>query len=282
MRIVKTVEELRAIVKQAKREGKSVGFVPTMGYLHEGHLSLMRQCKKENQLNVASVFVNPTQFGPNEDLDAYPRDFDRDVQLMESVGMDIAFFPEVDEMYPEGASTFVDVEGTITKRLCGASREGHFKGVTTIVSKLFHIVAPDKAYFGQKDAQQVAVIEKMVRDLNFDVQIIPCPIVREEDGLALSSRNVYLSDQERQDALILSKTLFEARDRILKGEKDARKLKAYIYENISAVETTHIDYVEVVSAHTLEEIECIEGDILMAVAVWVGKPRLIDNVRLEV
>jgi len=282
MKIIRTVKEIRDVVKEAKRKGKSVGFVPTMGFLHEGHLSLMKQCKKENELSIASVFVNPTQFGPNEDLDLYPRDIDRDVKLMESIDMDIVFFPSVEDMYPEGSSTFVNVEGTITNKLCGASRDGHFRGVTTIVSKLFNIVAPDTAYFGQKDAQQVAVIEKMVRDLNIDVTIVPCPIVRESDGLALSSRNTFLSEEDRKAALILSKTLFEAREMIIKGEKNGRLIKAYIIEKINSVSQTKIDYVEVVDAKTLEDITEINGDILMAVAVWVGKPRLIDNIRLEV
>lgn len=281
MKIVNTIKEVREIVKKSKVNGNSVGFVPTMGFLHKGHLSLMEQSKVENELTVVSIFVNPTQFGPNEDLDTYPRDLDRDIKLMESIGVDLVFFPSVEEMYPEGASTFVTVEGNITKRLCGASRDGHFKGVTTIVSKLFNIVAPDKAYFGQKDAQQVAVIEKMVKDLDMDVKIVPCPIVREEDGLALSSRNTFLSEEDRKDALILSKTLFEAKYMILNGEKDAKKIKRFIIEKIESVEKARIDYVEVVNAKTLMDIDEISGDVLMAVAVWIGKPRLIDNVRLE-
>jgi len=282
MLIVRTIKELRSFVKDARLNGKSIGFVPTMGFLHDGHLSLMKQSIEENDLSIASIFVNPTQFGPNEDLDAYPRDFERDVQLMESVGMDIVFFPAVEVMYSEGASTSIEVEGTITKRLCGASRDGHFKGVTTIVGKLFNLVTPDRAYFGQKDAQQVAVIEKMVRDLNFNVEIIPCPIVREADGLALSSRNVYLNETERKEALVLSQALNEAKQMILDGEKDALKIQTMMIDKIKAVDSAKIDYVEVVSAETLEPIQVIEGDVLMAVAVWVGKPRLIDNIRLEV
>lgn len=282
MKIIRTVQDLRIAVKTAKKEGKEVGFVPTMGFLHEGHLSLVRAAKKDNDFIVASIFVNPTQFGENEDLDAYPKDLEGDQAKLESENVDILFYPSVEEMYPEGYSTYVNVEGGMTGVLCGSSRPGHFRGVATIVSKLFNMVAPDRAYFGQKDAQQVSVIERMVKDLNMDLEIIPCPIYREEDGLAMSSRNTYLSDQERSDALILSKSLFEARDEILAGEKSASKIIEGIVDKISSVDYAIIDYVEIVNALTLDKIEKIEGDILIALAVKVGKPRLIDNLRLEV
>jgi pantoate--beta-alanine ligase len=253
-----------------------------MGYLHEGHLSLVRAAKKDNDFVVASIFVNPTQFGENEDLDAYPKDLEGDQAKLKGEGVDILFYPTVEEMYPEGYSTFVDVEGDMTGVLCGSSRPGHFRGVATIVTKLFNMVAPDKAYFGQKDAQQVSVIERMVRDLNMDLEIVPCPIFREEDGLAMSSRNTYLNEKERQDALVLSQSLFEARDRILEGQRSSSKIIQGIVDKISSVDYAIIDYVEIVDALTLNKIDTIEGDILIAIAVKVGKPRLIDNLRLEV
>ena len=282
MKIIGSVKELREAVKAEKRAGKSVGFVPTMGFLHDGHLSLVRAAKSDNELVVASIFVNPTQFGENEDLDAYPSDLEGDQTKLESEGVDILFYPTVDEMYPEGYSTYVNVEGDMTGILCGTSRPGHFKGVATVVTKLFNMVAPDKAYFGQKDAQQVAVIERMVRDLNMDLEIVPCPIHREADGLAMSSRNTYLSESERKDALVLSASLFEAKDKILAGEKKSANIIAGIVDKISSVDYAIIDYVEIVDALTLNRIETIEGDILIALAVKVGKPRLIDNLRLEV
>ena len=282
MKIIGSVKELREAVKAEKRAGKSVGFVPTMGFLHDGHLSLVRAAKGDNELVVASIFVNPTQFGENEDLDAYPSDLEGDQAKLESEGVDILFYPTVDEMYPEGYSTYVNVEGDMTGILCGTSRPGHFKGVATVVTKLFNMVAPDKAYFGQKDAQQVAVIERMVRDLNMDLEIVPCPIHREADGLAMSSRNTYLSESERKDALVLSASLFEAKDKILAGEKKSANIIAGIVDKISSVDYAIIDYVEIVDALTLNRIETIEGDILIALAVKVGKPRLIDNLRLEV
>jgi len=282
MKIIGSVKELREAVKAEKRAGKSVGFVPTMGFLHDGHLSLVRAAKGDNELVVASIFVNPTQFGENEDLDAYPSDLEGDQAKLESEGVDILFYPTVEEMYPEGYSTYVNVEGDMTGILCGTSRPGHFKGVATVVTKLFNMVAPDKAYFGPKDAQQVAVIERMVRDLNMDLEIVPCPIHREADGLAMSSRNTYLSESERKDALVLSASLFEAKDKILAGEKKSANIIAGIVDKISSVDYAIIDYVEIVDALTLNRIETIEGDILIALAVKVGKPRLIDNLRLEV
>lgn len=282
MKIIGSVEALRSLIKSEKKSGKSIGFVPTMGYLHEGHLSLVRAAKKDNDFVVASIFVNPTQFGENEDLDAYPKDLEGDQSKLEHEGVDVLFYPTVEEMYPSGYSTYVDVEGAMTGVLCGSSRPGHFRGVATIVTKLFNMVAPDRAYFGQKDAQQVSVIERMVKDLNMDLEIVPCPIFREEDGLAMSSRNTYLSDKERQDALVLSQSLFQARDRILQGERSSDKIIQGIVDKISSVDYAIIDYVEIVNALTLNKIDTIEGDILIAIAVKVGKPRLIDNLRLEV
>lgn len=279
---ITTVKELRDALKPYRLEGKSIGFVPTMGFLHEGHTSLMAEAKKACDIVVVSLFVNPTQFGPNEDFDAYPRNTEGDATLCESMGVDILFFPSVEEMYPTGYMTYVEVEGDITTKLCGASRPGHFKGVTTIVSKLFNMVQPDQAFFGQKDAQQVAVIERMVKDLNIPVTIVPCPIVRETDGLALSSRNTYLSETERRDAVIISKSLEAAKASILAGERSAEKVKADIRAMIGTVPYAVIDYVEIVDALSLESLVTLEGDILMAVAVKFGKPRLIDNTRMVI
>jgi len=282
MKIIHSVEALRQSIKTEKKAGKSVGFVPTMGFLHAGHMSLVKAAKKDNELVVVSIFVNPTQFGEGEDLDAYPSDIAGDQKLLENENVDILFYPTVEEMYPKGYSTYVDVESEMTGVLCGSSRPGHFKGVSTIVTKLFNMVAPDRAYFGQKDAQQVSVIERMVKDLNMDLEIIPCPIHREVDGLAMSSRNTYLSDKERQDALVLSQSLFEAKDKILNGERTINKIIEGIVDKISTVDYAIIDYIEIVDALTLNKIDEIKGDILIAVAVKVGKPRLIDNLRLEV
>ncbi len=282
MKVIKTVKELRSLVKSYKRQGMEIGFVPTMGFLHQGHISLVEAARKENDIVIASIFVNPTQFGEGEDLDSYPKDFDGDQEKLKNSGTDILFYPLANEMYPDGYSTYVEVEGIMTNVLCGSSRQGHFKGVTTIVNKLFNMVTPDKAYFGQKDAQQVAVIMKMVKDLNMDIKVISCPICRESDGLAMSSRNTYLSDKERKDALVLSKSLFEAKELIELGQRSSKKIIGKILDNISAVDYAIIDYVEIVDAFTLKRIEKLDGTILIALAVKVGKPRLIDNLRLEV
>lgn len=282
MQIIKTVKELRAVVKSAKKEGKTVGFVPTMGFLHDGHMSLVDYAKQDNDFVVVSIFVNPTQFGENEDLDAYPRDVEGDTAKLKARDVDVLFFPSVEEMYPNGYSTYVNVEGEMTGVLCGSSRPGHFRGVATIVTKLFNMVSPDNAYFGQKDAQQVSVIERMVRDLNMDLNIIPCPIYREADGLAMSSRNTYLNAQERKDALVLSQSLFEAKERIEQGERTSKKIIDGIVDKIKTIDYAIIDYVEIVDALTLNKIETLEGEILIALAVKIGKPRLIDNMRLEV
>jgi pantoate--beta-alanine ligase len=282
MKIINTVSDLRSFIKSYKKEGKSVGFVPTMGYLHEGHLSLVRAAKAACDLVVASIFVNPTQFGEGEDLEAYPRDLKGDQDKLISENVDILFYPTVEEMYPSGYSTYVEVESDMTGVLCGASRPGHFKGVTTVVAKLFNMVNPDKAFFGLKDAQQVSVIERMVLDLNMDIEIVPCPIHREEDGLAMSSRNTYLNTKERQDALVLSQSLYEAQDKIRAGERNSQKIIDGIVDKIQTVDYAVIDYVEIVDALNLNKIETLEGEILIAIAVKVGRPRLIDNIRLEV
>jgi pantoate--beta-alanine ligase len=282
MKVNHTVDTVRSIVKEAKNANKTVGLVPTMGFLHEGHLSLMKRAKEENDLVVVSIFVNPTQFGPNEDLASYPRDLERDMALCASAGVDVIFNPSVEEMYPEGYSTYVNCEGRITATLCGASRSGHFKGVTSVVSKLFNIVSPDRAYFGQKDAQQVAVIEKMVRDLNMDIQIMPCEIVRESDGLALSSRNTYLTKEERQEALVLNQALKLAKNAIEAGERRASVIIEKMKQHVLTAPSAEIDYIQVVSARTLEDLEVLEGDVLIAMAVKIGKPRLIDNMRIFV
>lgn len=276
MKIVKTIKEVRAEVKQWKKEGLSVGLVPTMGFLHEGHKSLMERAVKENDRVVVSDFVNPTQFGPNEDLASYPRDLDRDAKLCESAGVALLFNPEPEEMYYENKTTSVHMEG-LTKELCGKSRPIHFDGVCSVVSKLFHIVTPDRAYFGQKDAQQLAVIKRMVRDLNFDIEIVGCPIIREEDGLAKSSRNTYLSETERKAAVILSQSLQVGKELIAQGETDAVKVKDAIVKKIETEPLARIDYVEVVDAENIVPVEKIENNTLIAMAVYIGKTRLIDN-----
>lgn len=282
MQIVKTKLELKTALEALRKGTKTVGFIPTMGFLHEGHLSLVRRARSENDVVVVSIFVNPTQFGPNEDFASYPRDLDRDAKLVEAEGCDLIFAPEPEEMYPKPYMTYVDVYGDLTDKLCGASRPGHFKGVATVVTKLFNLVKPTRAYFGQKDAQQVAVIEQMVSDLDMDLEIVPCPIVREADGLALSSRNTYLSEDDRRDALVLSQSLIWAQAKIENGERKAAHLLKGIRDRIEAVSTTEIDYVQIVDARTLESVETLSGTILIALAVKVGKPRLIDNMRIEV
>ncbi len=282
MLVINYKDELRAALKQLRTAGKSIGLVPTMGYLHDGHRSLIHRARQDNGAVVVSVFVNPTQFGPNEDLEAYPRDAERDLALMRAEETDITFFPSAREMYPEGFTTYVQVEGPMTKVLCGRSRPGHFRGVATVVSKLFHLVAPDRAYFGQKDAQQVAVIQQMVRDLDFDTQIVACPTLREADGLAMSSRNVYLSELQRKQAPIIYQALLEARDIIAKGERNAAAIAQNIEKRLLTIDSAAVDYVSVADARTLAEIETLAGAVLIAVAVKVGRTRLIDNIRIEV
>lgn len=275
MKIVKTVEEVRSVVKEWKRQGKSVGLVPTMGFLHEGHKSLIERAVKENDCVVVSDFVNPTQFAPNEDFESYPRDMQADAKLCEEAGAKLIFNPEADEMYQD-ALTFIDMN-KITKVLCGKTRPIHFSGVCTVVGKLFNIVAPDRAYFGQKDAQQLCVIKKMVKDLNFDIEIIGCPIIREEDGLAKSSRNTYLNTDERKAALCLSRSLSIGKEMIENGEKNAKAVLDAIKAEISKEPLARIDYVEMVDFNTLESIDIINTSILCAMAVYIGKTRLIDN-----
>jgi pantoate--beta-alanine ligase len=275
MKIVGTVKEVREQVKEWKKQGLSVGLVPTMGYLHEGHKSLMEAARKDNDKVVVSIFVNPMQFGPTEDLATYPRDLDHDAALCESVGVDLIFHPEAEEMYKKDFCSFVDMTG-LTEGLCGKTRPIHFRGVCTVVNKLFNIVTPDHAYFGQKDGQQLAVIKRMVRDLNMDIEIVGCPIVREEDGLAKSSRNTYLSPEERKAALILSKTVALGKE-LAKTEKDANKVVEAMKKNIETEPLAKIDYVEAVDALSMAPVEKLEGTCMLAMAVYIGKTRLIDN-----
>lgn len=276
MKVAETVKEVREQVKAWRREGLSVGLVPTMGYLHEGHKSLIDKAVEENDRVVVSVFVNPIQFGPSEDLASYPRDLERDAKLCEEAGANLVFHPADEEMYFDDFCTYVDMDD-LTKGLCGKTRPTHFRGVCTVVSKLFHIVVPDRAYFGQKDAQQLAVIRRMVRDLNFDLEIVGCPIVREADGLAKSSRNTYLSEEERKAAVILHKGLSEGEKMVKSGEKDVDKIVEAIRKIIENEPLAKIDYVEMVDWDTLMPIEQIAGEVLTAVAVYIGKTRLIDN-----
>ena len=274
MQVTKTVEETRTLIKNWKKEGKTVGLVPTMGFLHEGHASLIRRCREENDIVVVSDFVNPTQFGPTEDLEAYPRDFARDSALCESLGADLIFHPEPEDMYTD-PHAYVSID-LLSETLCGRTRPIHFKGVCTVVSKLFNIVTPDRAYFGQKDAQQLAIIRKMVLDLNFDIEIVGCPIVREEDGLAKSSRNTYLSAEQRQAALCLSRAVKKGQEVICAGalaEDILREMRAII----EAEPLAKIDYVSMVDALTMQPVEKVEKDVLVAMAVYIGKTRLIDN-----
>lgn len=281
MQVVKTVKEVRDIVSGWKREGLSVGLVPTMGYLHEGHRSLIEKSVSENDRTVVSVFVNPIQFGPSEDLASYPRDLQRDMDVVGSAGGDLIFHPEPSEMYPGHFTSFIDTSET-TELLCGAVRPGHFRGVCTVVGKLFNIVMPERAYFGQKDAQQLATIRRFVRDLNFNVQIVACPIVRESDGLAKSSRNTYLSADERQAALILSQSLQKGKALIDAGERDAAAVKEAIRAHLLTQPLARIDYVEVVDNENIRRVERISGSTLVAIAVYIGKTRLIDNFIAEV
>lgn len=280
MKIVETIAEVRAQVREWRQQGLSVGLVPTMGYLHEGHQSLIDRAVADNDRVVVSVFVNPMQFGVGEDLESYPRDMDRDAAICEKAGAALIFHPEPSEMYPEDFSSFVDMS-TLTGGLCGKTRPIHFRGVCTVVSKLFNIVTPDRAYFGQKDAQQLAVIRHMVNDLSFGIEIVGCPIIREADGLAKSSRNTYLNPEERQAALVLSRSLNKGRELMDAGEKDAGKIRQVILDEISAEPLAKLDYVEIVDWNTLEAIKTVDGAILVAIAVYIGKTRLIDNFCVE-
>ncbi len=279
--IIETINELRNYLEEHRKTGKTIGFVPTMGFLHEGHLSLIRAAKAENDVVVVSDFVNPTQFAPNEDFESYPRNIEQDEKMAMEAGADVIFFPSVVEMYPNGSSTFVEVEGETTKILCGKSRPSHFKGVTTVVNILFNIVQPNKAYFGQKDAQQVAVLIKMVRDLHQNLEIVVCPIVREKDGLAMSSRNTYLDTQQRKDATILHQSLQEAELHFKNGENNVGNLTQFIRKKLSEKSSADIDYIEIYDFPSLTKIEKIDHKALAAIAVRFGKTRLIDNIILE-
>lgn len=276
MKIAYTVEDVKAQVRQWKKEGLTVGLVPTMGYLHEGHESLIKRAVAENDRVVVSVFLNPTQFAPNEDLASYPRDFEADTKLCEGAGSALVFHPEPSEMYAEDACTFVDMTA-VTKELCGKSRPIHFRGVCTVVNKLMNISMADRAYFGQKDAQQLAVIRRMVRDLNMNVEVVGCPIIREADGLAKSSRNTYLSEEERKAGLVLSQAVKLGQKLVAEGEKSAAAVTGAMSELISAEPLAKIDYVSMVSWDSIEPVETIEGPVLVAMAVYIGKTRLIDN-----
>lgn len=280
MQVVKTIDEIRKMVKGWRKEGLSVGLVPTMGFLHEGHKSLILRAAAENDRVVVSDFVNPTQFGPGEDLESYPRDINRDAALCEEAGASVIFNPEPSEMYASDFSTYVNMEN-LSKGLCGKTRPIHFRGVCTVVSKLFNIVAPDRAYFGQKDAQQLAIIRRMVRDLNFDIEIVGCPIIREADGLAKSSRNTYLNAEERQAALCLSRAVRLGEKMAADGEKDADRIVSEMISLIKAEPLAKIDYVEAVNGITIEPVKKIEGTVLVAMAVYIGKTRLIDNFIIE-
>ncbi|NOX38117.1 MAG: pantoate--beta-alanine ligase [Calditrichaeota bacterium] len=280
MKIIRTIPEMQRYADQQRREGKIIGFVPTMGYLHEGHLSLMRLARPRCDVLVVSIFVNPTQFGPNEDFDRYPRDFEHDERLCRQEQVDVVFYPDVQEMYPQPYYTYVNVE-KLSETMCGASRPGHFRGVATVVTKLFNIVKPHLAVFGQKDYQQALIIQQMVKDLNFDIEILLGPIVREPDGLAMSSRNKYLSPEERQKALVLYRSLQYAEQQVAAGERDARKILAAMEAMIQQVPGVQIDYVVIVDGQTLEPVTEIRDGTLVALAVKVGQTRLIDNTVLR-
>jgi pantoate--beta-alanine ligase len=281
MLICHTIKEIKSFTRQAASQGKTIGFIPTMGYFHAGHLSLMSEAKKICNVVVSSIFVNPIQFGPQEDFTCYPRDIERDKRLAEEVGVDAIFIPSAEEMYPPRFSTFVETK-KITDCLCGKSRPGHFQGVTTVVTKLFNIIQPDMAFFGQKDFQQAAIIRRMVEDLNLEVKIILVPTVRDKDGLALSSRNVYLTPTQRQAALSIPKSLALAAQIVENGERDPAKVKMAVSGVLAAEPLVEIDYVEIYSLPHLEEISFLQGEVLLAVAAKVGKTRLIDNLVLKI
>ena len=279
--VTRTPAEVKEVIKEWKKQGYSIGLVPTMGYLHEGHGSLIKKAVEDNDKVMVSVFVNPIQFGPNEDLETYPRDFDADLKMIESLGADMVFHPEPSDMYASDFSTTVSVAG-VSENLCGAKRPGHFNGVCTVVTKLFNISEADRAYFGQKDAQQLAVVRRMVRDLNVNIEIVGCPIIREDDGLAKSSRNTYLSSEERQAATVLNKALIAGKQMVEEGEKSALAVKKRIEDIISKEPRAKIDYVEITDWNSIEPVDIIDGSILCAIAVYIGNTRLIDNFIYEV
>lgn len=279
MKILSTIASVREVIKEWKSKGLTVGFVPTMGFLHEGHGSLI-QAASENDKVVVSIFVNPMQFGPSEDLAAYPRDFEKDKEYCESLGADLIFAPQENEMYEQGFCTYTDMD-ILTQELCGVSRPVHFRGVCTVVNKLFNIVQADKAYFGQKDAQQVAVIKRMVLDLNIPIEIMSCPIVREIDGLAKSSRNTYLNQQERKAALCLSQSIHIGQKLVESGQRSAEMIKDAMIDHIQKEPLARIDYLKIVNGLTMEQIQIIQKPTLVAMAVYIGKTRLIDNFSVE-
>lgn len=279
MKVIKKIDELKDVLKDFKSEGKSIGLVPTMGFLHKGHASLIKKAVEENDIVVVSDFVNPIQFGPNEDLEAYPRDINADSKLCEDLGADFIFNPEPSEMYHD-KKAFVDIEG-LSDNLCGARRAGHFRGVCTVCTKLFNIVGPNRAYFGQKDAQQLSIIKKLVFDLNIPVEIVACPIVREDDGLAMSSRNTYLSNDERKAALCLSKAIFEG-EKMAKDGASVKEVLEKMKEIISSEKLAKIDYIQAVDLETIKNVDSFNKDTLVAIAVYIGKTRLIDNFIYEV
>ena len=277
MKIATTIQEVRKQVREWRKQGLTVGLVPTMGYLHEGHASLIKTSVSRCDRTVVSVFVNPTQFGPTEDLEAYPRDFERDCKLCESLRADLVFHPEVSEMYTPNAATYVEILDDMPKQLCGKTRPIHFRGVCTVVSKLFNIVLPDKAFFGEKDAQQLAIIRRMVKELSYGIEIVGCPIVRELDGLAKSSRNTYLNQEERKAALCLSKAVTLGKRMVLDGERDARCVINAMQNVILHEPLAKIDYVQAVDGETMAPVEELYEGVLVAMAVYIGKTRLIDN-----
>ena len=281
MRVIRSIQEMYKLSESARKEGKIIGFVPTMGYLHEGHLSLIRIARKQCDLLVVSIFVNPTQFGPNEDLNSYPRDFERDSKLCEKEGVDVIFAPTAEEMYPDGYSTWVEVKGPVTEVLCGAFRPGHFRGVTTVVAKLFNIVQPHFAVFGQKDAQQLVVIKKMTRELNFPVEIVAAPTVREKDGLAMSSRNEYLNENERKVAPKIYQSLILAKNMLLRGERDTEKIKNEMRKFLESAKLIKVQYIDIVDADTLEPLKNARGRVMVALAAFLGRARLIDNIIVD-
>jgi pantoate--beta-alanine ligase len=281
MRLIRTIRAMQRYSEAHKRKAKLIGFVPTMGYLHEGHLSLMRAARRDCDVSAISIFVNPTQFGPKEDFKKYPRDLKRDMRLAESVGVDVVFYPSVKEMYPEGFVTYVNVEG-LSEGMCGTSRPGHFRGVATVVTKLFNAVQPDVVYFGQKDAQQAIIIKQLVRDLNMPIKVKILPIIREKDGLAMSSRNRYLSPKERIDALVLSQSLKKAREMVKSGIRSSGEIIRTVREIIRVKKNAKIDYIACVDAINLRPVSKIKGRVLIALAVWIGKTRLIDNIIVNV
>ena len=281
MRVIRSIQEMYKLSESVRKEGKIIGFVPTMGYLHEGHLSLIRIARKRCDLLVVSIFVNPTQFGPNEDLNSYPRDFERDSKLCEKEGVDVIFAPSAEEMYPDGYSTWVEVKGPVTEVLCGAFRPGHFRGVTTVVAKLFNIVQPHFAVFGQKDAQQLVVIKKMTRELNFPVEIVAAPTVREKDGLAMSSRNEYLNENERKVAPKIYQSLILAKNMLLRGERDTEKIKNEMRKFLESAKLIKIQYIDIVDADTLKPLKNAQGRVMVALAAFLGRARLIDNIIVD-